>query len=340
MKAPLDASALSPTGLRRAEYLAVSSVAVFIALLAGAALLTDSGDVLTRVGALGATLLAGLLLLSVVNYLTRAVRWQLFSRQLGLRVPHVRGTLYYVAGFAMTATPGKLGEALRLWLIERCHGYEYRRLVPLLIGDRVSDLNAMLLLCLLGLFGVTDRIGPTLGAFALLAPLTVLLARPRLLIGVTGEVHRLLGRRYARGIARLRRMLRLTARLFALRGLSAAIGLSLLGWLAECTAFYWLLQALGAPVLYLQAVFVFAFAMLAGAITMLPGGLGGVEAAMVGLLISLGSEPATAVAATAVIRLTTLWFAVALGFAALPFSLRLAHRGTPASALAAEGLRQ
>jgi uncharacterized protein (TIRG00374 family) len=65
------------------------------------------------------------------------------------------------------------------------------------------------------------------------------------------------------------------------------------------------------------------FAMLVGAISFLPGGLGGVEATMVGLLILIGSTQPLALAATVIIRLTTLWFAVALGLLALVAMLRI-----------------
>lgn len=335
-----DAGGLSARRLRQAEYLTVASIAAFVALLAGAALLTDSGQVLARLGSLEAAVIVGLLALSLVNYAARALRWQLFSRQLGIAVPPARGALYYVAGFAMTTTPGKLGEALRLWLIERCHGYEYRRLAPLLIGDRLSDMNAMLFLCLLGLLGFSGQLWTTLAAVAVLAPLSALFVRPRLLMIATAGLHRLLRRRHARAVAGLRRMLRLTARLFTARGFAVAMALSLAGWLAECSALYWLLHALGAPITWLQAVFVFAFAMVAGAVTMLPGGLGGVEATLFALLLSLGTDPQTAFAATAVIRLTTLWFAVGLGFLALPFALRLARRGGDEMRFATQGARQ
>ena len=49
------------------------------------------------------------------------------------------------------------------------------------------------------------------------------------------------------------------------------------------------------------------------ALSFIPGGLGSTEAVMGGSLILLGVEPGTAVAATLVCRLVTLWPAVAIG---------------------------
>lgn len=52
----------------------------------------------------------------------------------------------------------------------------------------------------------------------------------------------------------------------------------------------------------------------------LMGGLGGVEAAMVGLLMLEGVPFEVALAATAVIRVTTLWFAILIGLGVFPYA--------------------
>jgi uncharacterized protein (TIRG00374 family) len=64
-----------------------------------------------------------------------------------------------------------------------------------------------------------------------------------------------------------------------------------------------------------NSVFVFALATLVGGASFLPGGLGGFEATMIALLSAMDIPLSTALAATLVLRLTTLWFGVALGLA-------------------------
>jgi hypothetical protein len=60
---------------------------------------------------------------------------------------------------------------------------------------------------------------------------------------------------------------------------------------------------------------------------------------MIALLLALGVDFQTALAATLVIRLTTLWFGVGLGFLALPSALRLARGRSPGlSGRAGEGM--
>jgi uncharacterized protein (TIRG00374 family) len=311
--------------LRRSEFVVVVSLIVFVVLVVVAASLTGIDAVLAHIRALNPAVLMGLLALSLVNYVARALRWHLFARHLGLDVPLRSNALYYVAGFSMTTTPGKIGEALRLWLLERCHRYGYERVAPLFLGDRLSDMNSMLVLAVLGMLAFDSyRLATLLVALGIVA-FTVLFVRPRLLIHLVDLMDTATHHRWPRLIAKGRETLRLTSQLFDWRVYLSTLLLALAGWTAECCAFYWLLQALDAPVSLLQAVFVFSFSMVVGAISMMPGGLGGVEAVMLGLLVGLGTEMDVAIAATAIIRLTTLWFAVGLGFLSLPSALRTAR---------------
>jgi glycosyltransferase 2 family protein len=65
-----------------------------------------------------------------------------------------------------------------------------------------------------------------------------------------------------------------------------------------------------------QAMGIYAVSLLAGALSFVPGGIGTTEGVMALLLAGLGAGAATLVAAPLISRLTTLWFAVALGLLA------------------------
>jgi uncharacterized protein (TIRG00374 family) len=157
--------------------------------------------------------------------------------------------------------------------------------------------------------------------------------RPTYLVRGTGWVQNRFGL-WPQLLARLRFALRQTSRFATWRTGGAALLLAMAGWLAEAGAFWWLLSALGAELSPIEAIFVFGFSIIVGGTLALPGGLGGTEAAMVGLLVAFGVELPTALAATAIIRATTLWFAVLLGLATLPGVLRL---NRPAGVAAAAG---
>lgn len=310
--------------LSRAGRLAVFAMLAFVALFLAASLASGGQDVLGRLTELAPQVIAVLCVLSLLNYLARALRWQVLGRRLGISTGWRLGGLYYVAGFSMTATPGKIGEALRLWLLKQSHGYRYEHTISLLVADRLSDMAAIVLLCLAGIAAYGTYLWSTAVAALLTVVLIALFLQPRLAISLLSGVYARVGR-WPRLFARLRTAARHAGRLASWRTCVAVLALSLLGWFAEAIAFHWLLTEFETGLGLGQSLFIFAFSMFVGALAMLPGGLGGTEASMVGLLLAGGVDLDVAVAATAVIRVTTLWFAVALGFLALPISLRLAR---------------
>jgi uncharacterized protein (TIRG00374 family) len=98
----------------------------------------------------------------------------------------------------------------------------------------------------------------------------------------------------------------------------AMTALSIVAWGLECIALVVILRGLAQPSTMALSFFVYSTATVAGAIAMLPGGLGGTELTMRTMLSALGGlRAAPAAAATLLVRLATLWFAVILGFVAL-----------------------
>ena len=103
----------------------------------------------------------------------------------------------------------------------------------------------------------------------------------------------------------------------------------MMGWGASILAFYLTIQNMGGEITFLETMFIFSFATIIGGASMTPGGLGGTEASMILLLITLGIPKEVAIPATIVIRFTTLWFGVFVGFCNLPFALKLAKNKNP-----------
>ncbi len=262
-----------------------------------------------------------LLALSVINYTLRGLRWHIFARRLGLQTGLTQNFRHYFGGFAMTVTPGKVGELVRMLWLRRETGWPLERTAPLALLDRASDLAAMAILLgiavALSATGVTGAVPVTLLALAAAYVST----RPNLLAGIASAAYKLVGR-WSRFFARFRAAARSLGR-FSSRPLMAFCTLlGALGWFAEGYAFYLLLGWMGADVSLSLAVAIFMFSTLAGGLTGAPGGLGGAEAAMVALLSLEGVPLDISLPATAVIRLTTLWFAIGIGLVVFPFAER------------------
>ncbi|WP_024329348.1 lysylphosphatidylglycerol synthase transmembrane domain-containing protein [Thioalkalivibrio sp. ALR17-21] len=293
----------------------ILSVIVAAAAYLGIAIWAGAEEVwhaLVQVGPFG-LLLA--LSLSLVNYSLRFARWQLYLRALAHRIAAPASLHIYLAGFALTTTPGKAGEALRGVLLKR-RGVPYPDSFAAFVSERLSDLVAVVLLSLLGLTLVAQGTSLILAGVAAVAAGLLVLSQRRPLEALQRHADRP-GRRLWRGLHHAATILLQARRCHAPGLLAGATVLSVVAWSAEALAFWWILNAMGFEAGFAFAAFVFALAMLAGALSFLPGGLGGTEAVMIGLLLLHDMPAADAVAATTLIRLTTLWFAVLLGLIAL-----------------------
>lgn len=285
-----------------------------------AALYSGWGDVEQAAERIGLGGLALALCLAALNYLLRFWRWQGYLAALGHHVPWLASGRIYLSGFALTTTPGKAGEAVRSVFLKR-YGVDYAHSLAALFSERLSDLIAVLFLAAFGL----SLYPPARGLVALSA-LAVLIGLG--LLAQEGWMRRLAARtsdhvsRLGRLSHHLLHLLLEARRCHRWSLLLGATVLSVLAWGAEAVAFHWVVHALGLDVSLRFAIFVYAVSMLAGAVSFMPGGLGGAEAAMAAMLMFKGASTADAVAATIIIRLATLWFAVALGIVSLFASQR------------------
>lgn len=294
-------------------------LALFLGSLGAAFAATGWAETRAALSRLGAAELAILLLLSVGNYLARALRWHILTRTVGLPTGFRQDLRHYLGGFALTATPGRLGEFVRLRWMARETGWPMGRAAPVALADRASELAAVALLLAIAL-GLSTLGPATLAPMVAMAlGLAWVASSPRILRHGVTLAWRAVGR-WPRLFARLRQMVAGMAALARPRVALAALSLGMAGWFCEGLAFALLLDWLGSPVALWTAVAIFLAAMISGALAGLPGGLGGAEAAMVALLLMAGAPMAVAVSATAVIRATTLWFAILIGLVAFPLA--------------------
>lgn len=265
-----------------------------------------------------------ILALSLINYLIRFWRWQWYMHELsGIRLPWRRHFLIYCSGFALTTTPGKAGEIIRS-LYLKPHGISVTNSVSGLFVERLIDLVAIVLL---SVYALANLGYPSLQYMAAIIMAVVLIGLPLLHVTVfwrwveRKSTH--LPRLLHRVTVKLCQLVGSSAQILKNRHLYGGLCIGVLAWFAEGLGFYILLQSLDVSMSVPMAVGVYSTGMLAGAVSVMPGGLGGAEAAMGLLLVTLGVDKSVAVVATVVCRIATLWFAVLLGGLAC---LWLAHK--------------
>jgi uncharacterized membrane protein YbhN (UPF0104 family) len=264
-----------------------------------------------------ASVLPHVALAAFLSFILRYARWRWLLGRRGFCVPRVAGFLSYLAGFALTASPGKVGELVRIRYFGRM-GVPAERVIACFIFERVLDLVAVLLLAML-LAGLAPGVTLAFAFVALVIVATIILSRSgRVWVSLA---HWLRDTRW-----------HVSARYFLIvgEGLAGAmtffrpiefVGSFILGlgaWAIQSLGCVYLLANLGIVVPPLVAFALYPLALLIGAASMLPGGIGTIEAAIVLMLNSFGAPLQLAAIAAIGMRLSTLWFATALGLLAIP----------------------
>jgi glycosyltransferase 2 family protein len=268
------------------------------------------------------------LALSSVNYLLRFAKWELALGWLDIReqapgLSRGRSLLVYLAGLSMSITPGKLGEVLRSVLLRASDGVPLQRSAPIVLADRLTDLMALVVLSMVGVWQFPEYLPIVLVTIVLVVAMVVLLGSPRMLRRVLALVGRLPGAR--RLTERVEPLVQSTAVLLRIRGLAVLGFLSVLGWGLECVGFWLLIGAFaGVDASLTLCTFLWAAGTLVGALSFLPGGLLATEGSLVVATQTLlvGVTQPIALAATLLARIATLWFGEVVGGVALGVVLR------------------
>jgi glycosyltransferase 2 family protein len=306
---------LTPSSTRKLVAIALFTVVVYAVWL----FLADFSGIVRSLGSVGPGALLVALAHATANYVIRWLRWHLYLHRLQLSVPVGESFTVFVAGFAMTVTPAKMGEILKSILLKNSRDIPVATTAPIVVAERVTDLGGLVLLAAIGCLVFEAGIAmAVVGALAVLLLSVVCAVRP---VGMACV--RLCGR-----LPLLRRKVdRLQVAYDSLHRLSGPIttlqatALSTLAWFTHCTCL-WYCAGVIAPgcIDLLESCVAYSAPLLGGTLLLIPGGLGATEASMTGMLVALSEQRVGATEAAAVallVRLVTFWWAILLGVAAL-----------------------
>ena len=294
----------------------IISIVVSLAVYLMALIWADWGAINGSLKALPLSLWALILGLSLLNYLMRFIRWTIYINKLQptVVIPFVKHLKIYLAGFALTTTPGKSGELVRSLYLSKL-GVQYKNSVSAFFVERFIDLISMLLLSLLCGLIFTQYQKFTLGMAPGLLLLFVLLRTNTLWERIQGVYFR--PRPVCIFVNKLAKTLVSSSSLLGNKMLLVGGGIGIFAWGSEGLALYFICDALDLGIDPLVAISLYSIAVLLGALTFMPGGLGGTEVVMGLMLMAMGASSADALVATLVCRIATLWFAVLIGLIAM-----------------------
>ena len=288
-------------------------------------------------------LLAPVLLLKCVNWALRYFEWRYFLGVIGVRTVHglpappppnpaapaIRerdSAVLWLAGLALSISPGKLAEVLKALVLKNLSGVEFSRAAPVVFLERLVDGLAVIPLTAIAMLAAgsaVDVAGVPLGTVrAVLVGVSLALGAGMVLIqsrALAGWALSLVARwpgvRRAHGA--LRTLYESSYDLIKLRHLVPMTLVGLAAYTTDSLGFTLLLIGLGLEpswTLFAQATFILSFSVIVASLSALPGGAGGRELTIGPLLTAiLALSRPDAGTATFLIALFQLWVGVLLG---------------------------
>ena len=248
-----------------------------------------------------------------LSYAGRYWRWRLLLGRLGIGKTGCADLLGWFRGFALTATPAKVGELSRVQHLHEQLAYPRLPLTHVFVAERFADVAAVLVLLLLltpaELIGLLPNHINTLLAIASLAVLGASV------LAVSHQIRYSLAHRWQRWRHHL------PSGSLARATVPAAL-ISVLIWANESLVL-WLLVRLLAPeaISMATAMAIYLLSGTAGIASTLPGGIGVNEGTTVLLLTQHGVPAELGLPIAVLRRVITLWSIVALAAAISLFPL-------------------
>ncbi|MEC5385599.1 lysylphosphatidylglycerol synthase transmembrane domain-containing protein [Uliginosibacterium sp. H3] len=302
---------VAPSGLR--------AIAIFVACGAGlylaATVWAGFDTALASLQRIGLPAMLGGALLASLSYVLRFLRWRSLLRRFGHAIPDLHHFAVYVAGLALTPSPGKLGETLRSALLLPW-GVTVEQSLAAFLVDRMSDVLGITMLGVIAA-RLAGQPLPILEYLLVGAWLSATLFRMLMLRLGESVWNWLSARGQRRPLQLLVRVVDAWAVLWRPSRVPVYALIAAAAYGVQALVFWGFARLAGIDISVASAISMFANATLFGAASMLPGGLGAMEAALVFQLD--GATPGAGVSVSVAIatRIVTLWCGVLAGLIAL-----------------------
>ncbi len=266
---------------------------------------------------------------SFLNYIIRYFKWQYYLHRIGVYFSHADSFSIFLAGFTLTVSPGKIGEAIKGYFCRDVDGTPVAKTVPVVVSERLTDLLSMVIIAaftFLFLFSGGNQI------------LLVIAVGGIVIVGAFVLTNKTFYNKILKRMTSFGPLKQFQdscdviedtmVRTLSPKPMLFGTTISIPGWFIECLEMWLLLSLLTQSslptlspeslLLLVQATFIHASASAIGAVFIIaPAGLGAYEVYAYAAMTAFGIAKSIAVASVFLIRFVTLWFSVIVGFIAL-----------------------
>tara|TARA_Y100001936_G_C16051747_1_gene658270 strand:+ start:616 stop:1569 length:954 start_codon:yes stop_codon:yes gene_type:complete len=292
----------------------IATIILYITFL----IISDLNTIYNEILKINLSYLPVILILGPISWFILFLRWHLLLQNSNINIPVKDNFKIFLVGYAMSATPGKIGELIKVQLLNSKYTIPKKNSAPIVIAEQFYNLLGILFIAIMGIFYfefsiyavISIGIGSSL-IFGLINSKKFFEKTINLLS--TKKIFK----KYTESLIESHVVLKnsIKGKIFVTSSV-----LSISFWLIESLIAYLILQSFGVfDIEFLTLSATYTTSIIIGVISFLPMGVGVVEGSLAGFLSFHGIEISLALTLVIFIRIFTRWYGVTVGLITMKF---------------------
>ena len=286
----------------------VSIIVLYIAFL----IVSDFSVIREKIFDFNTDYLPIILLLAPLSWVIIFFRWHLLLKNSNITVPKKENFKIYMAGFAMSVTPGKVGELIKSQFLKSKYGISRKNTLPIILSEYFYNIIGVLAVSILGVYYFEFSLYVIiLTSGMIITALTIISSETFFKKFVNLISKRNFLKKYVSSLSDSHIILKKSTRgkIFII---SSALTVAF--WLTEALIVYFVFLSFNILNFeFFKIVAIYTTSLILGIVSFLPMGVGVVEGSLAGFLSYEGVDISIALTLVILIRIFTRWYGVIVG---------------------------
>ena len=253
-----------------------------------------------------------ILLLAPLSWGIVFFRWHFLLKNSNITIPKKENFKIYMAGFAMSVTPGKVGELIKSQFLKSKYGVSRKNTLPIIISEYFYHMVGVLVVSIIGVYYFEFSLYIIILTSALIiTTLTIISSETFFKKFVSLISKRNFLKKYVSPISDSHIILKKSTRgkIFIISS-----GLSIAFWFTEALIVYFVFLSFNILNFeFFKIAAIYTTSLILGMLSFLPMGVGVVEGSLAGFLNYEGIDISIALTLVILIRIFTRWYGVIVG---------------------------
>ena len=287
----------------------VGTIILYISFL----IVSDLNSIFNKILEMRIEFLPHVLFLAPLSWIVVFLRWHILLKNSDVIIPKKENFKIYMSGFAMSATPGKVGELIKTQMLYSKYGIPRKKTAPIIISEQFYNILGIFIVSILGLFYFDFSIYVVFLTGGILLCALILLSSEKLFRKFTTLISKIkFLQKFVPSLSDSYLILQKSTRgnIFVTSSF-----LSVIFWLLESLIAFFIIFSFDIKNFeFLQLAPIYTTSIIIGVASFLPMGIGVVEGSLVGFFSYQGIELSLALTLVIFIRIFTRWYGVIIGF--------------------------